>query len=73
MQTYEAGGKKPEKKYIDITKKIEKMDGFEGWNKFAVTWDISTVNPIELVKRKWSILDEWNQTLKRVAEPLPEA
>ena len=71
MQTHCAGGNKAEKSHIAITKKIEKLNGFEGWRKFALTWDVSTVSPIKLVKRKWSIYEEWNQTIKRVAEPLP--
>lgn len=71
VQNYISGGAKAEKKHITLSKKIEKLDGFEGWEKFAVTWDISTVTPIVLVKRKWSVFEEWDQTLKRVTEPLP--
>ena len=71
MQTYCAGGNKPEKNHLTLAKKIEKLNGFEGWGKFALTWDVSTASPIKLVKRKWSIYQEWNQTMMRVAEPLP--
>ena len=71
MQTYSSGGNKADKKHITLAKKIEKLDGFEGWGKFALTWDVSNMSPIKLVKRKWSIYEEWNQTMRRVAEPLP--
>lgn len=71
MQTYSSGGEKAEKKHLSLAKKIEKLDGFGGWGKFARTWDISTALPIKLVQRKWSIYEEWNQTLRRVSEPLP--
>ena len=71
MQTYNGGGIRAEKNHISLAKKIEKLDGFEGWGKFAATWDVSEVSPIKLVKRKWSIHEEWKQTMIRVAEPLP--
>lgn len=71
MQTNTMGGSKPEKKHQTLAKKIEKLKGFEGWDNFAVTWDVSMVTPIVLVKRKWSVLEEWNQTLKRVTMQLP--
>jgi hypothetical protein len=67
------GGAKADEKHHAIAKEIEKLEGFEGWNKFSITWDISTPSPIVIVKRKWSIYQEWNQTLERVLEPLPIA
>ena len=71
MQTHQQGGEKPKKEHLAIAKKIEKLNGFEGWETFAVTWDVSKVSPIKLVKRKWSIHQEWGQTMRRVAQLLP--
>ncbi len=57
----------------DKVKEVEGMEGFEGWKNFAVTWDISTPDPIQVVKRMWSIEQEHNQMLERVAIPLPNS
>lgn len=72
VQNEKNGGAKAEKEHRKIARKIEKIDGFEGWEKFAKTWDVSTPDPIVIVRRKWSIWQEWNQTLERVAIPLTE-
>lgn len=73
MQTEGNGGATADKEHYKIAKKIEKLDGFGGWKNFAVTWDVSTPDPIVLIKRKWSIHQEWNQVLERVAVPLEES
>jgi len=64
------GGAKADKEHYKIAKKVEKLDGFGGWKSFAVTWDVSTPNPIVLIRRKWSIYEEWDQTLERITVPL---
>jgi len=64
------GGAKADTIHQEIAERIEKLDNFEGWSKFAITWDISTPDPVVLVKRKWSIYQEWDQTLERIAVPL---
>lgn len=57
----------------DKVKEVEDMEGFEGWRNFAITWDISTPDPIQIVKRMWSIEQEHNQMLERVAIPFPNS
>jgi hypothetical protein len=65
-----AEGKKAEQSHHKIAKQVEAAKGFAGWNKFGITWDISTPNPITIVERKWSIYEEWNQVVNRVTVPL---
>lgn len=72
VQNEKNGGAKAEKEHRTIARKIEKTDGFDGWKNFAKTWDVSTPKPIVIVKRKWSVWQEWNQTLERIAIPLTE-
>jgi len=71
IQKEKEDGTKAEEKHHKIGNQVEKIDGFGGWNNFAITWDISTPNPIAIVSRKWSIYEEWNQTLMRITVPLP--
>ena len=61
------------KEYKELVSQIETLDGFEGWKNFAVTWDISTPDPIVIVKRMWSIEQEHNQMLERTAKQLPNS
>ena len=72
VQNEKGGGAKAESKHRTIAKKVEKIEGFDGWKNFAKTWDVSTPKPIVIVKRKWSVWQEWNQTLERIAIPLTE-
>jgi hypothetical protein len=69
-QTEEDGGNKADKEHHKLTKPLEKMEGFDGWKNFGITWDISTPDPLVIVRRKWSIHQEWSQTMERVAVPL---
>ena len=66
-----AGGNAAESEHHAIAREVEALPGFDGWEKFAVTWDISTPDPIVIVPRLWSIYQEWDQTIRRVAQPLP--
>jgi hypothetical protein len=71
MQSEVCEGRTAEPEHHAIAKTIEGLPGFGGWEKFADTWDVSTPDPITLVPRKWSIHQEWLQTMLRVAQPLP--
>ena len=71
VQNEKCGGAKAEKKHHKIAKMIEAAKGFEGWEHFAATWDIASPDPITIVPRKWSIYQEWDQSLLRVVKPLP--
>ena len=64
-------GNKCPKEYWDKVKPIQKLDGFEGWEKFAKTWDIAHPDPPTIVKRMWSIEQEHNQMMERISIPLP--
>lgn len=64
-------GVKCPKEMKDLVKPIEQIEGFEGWENFAVTWDISHPDPITIVKRLWSIQQEHEQMLERVVKILP--
>ena len=55
---------------------IEAMDGFTGWEHFAEGapkgWDISTEPPFEIVRRKFSIDQEWEADLAPNVRELPD-
>jgi len=38
--------------------------GFDGWDKFAITWDVSLNDPFKVVSRKFSEIEEWENTVK---------
>ena len=65
----------PKKKKVRVAKKFvdyyENHPKFEGWAKFAETWDIDPKNPLEIVYRQFSIYEEWNATMRRVVPELP--
>lgn len=50
---------------------IEGLEGFGGWHNFAVTWDIEGANPFKIFARDFSVWEEWNAVMRRVAKPLP--
>ena len=52
-------------------KYIEELPGFAGWDKFAITWDIAGDNPFKIIPRDFSVWEEWNAVMRRVAKPLP--
>lgn len=72
IQTYIINGHpKYDDSHQEIKDKIESLPDFEGWEKFGKTWDIATPDPIIIVKRKWSIEEEWLAILKHVVPVLP--
>lgn len=53
---------------------IEQLEHFEGWGKFAMTWDLATkgaekilVNPLKLKWKKFSEQREWEATVDKLA------
>lgn len=50
---------------------IEELPGFGGWKNFAVTWDIEGSNPFKVYQRDFSVWEEWDAVMRRVAKPLP--
>jgi len=49
---------------------VEKLPGFAGWKKFAISWDIHGENPFMIVLRLMSVWEEWDIVMKRVSIPL---
>ena len=50
---------------------FEKLDDFETWKKFGITWDVKTKNPIEIYYRDFSVNQEWDATIRRVVPEFP--
>lgn len=49
------------KKFI---KSYESQVGFNGWDNFAVTWDVALHDPETIVSRMFSEQEEWERTIK---------
>ena len=68
-----------------LKKFFEEQDGFNGWNRFAVDWDIPHANgctgdpckcaslivPLVIIKRKFSVWEEWQATVRTEATIFP--
>jgi len=80
LQTAEKGGVSPPldiKEGImrfakEIQEHMQTQEGFGGWGKFAMTWDVDELSPWVVVRRKSSIYSEWNRTVEREARDLPK-
>lgn len=57
----------------ELKKHLEGQPEFEGWKKFAKTWDVDEKNPLVAVNRNSSIQNDWNKVLKDEAKVLPVA
>lgn len=55
----------------EVKAHLEEQDGFGGWNRFGVTWDVDEKYPLVVVGRKSSIQTEWKKTLEKNAKDLP--
>ncbi len=80
LQTEAEGGPKakPEKTGLmshveEIKKQMESQPEFDGWKKFAKTWDVDETAKLVAVNRNSSIQADWNKTLKKEAKELPTA
>lgn len=71
IQTEIRGGNKATADQWLLALPLESIEGFGGWRDFAETWDVAGVWPTTLVARKWSIYQEWCQTMERTAVALP--
>ncbi len=54
----------------EVKKSMEQQSEFEGWKKFAKTWDVGEENPLKAVNRLSSIQNDWNKILKKEAKEL---
>ena len=50
---------------------FEEQELFTGWENFAATWDVTKDDPFKLYKRRFTIHEEWNATLRAVVPELP--
>lgn len=44
--------------------KFEKIDLFDGWKNFSLTWDVAMDDPYRIVHRTHSVLEEWDEVIK---------
>jgi len=54
-----------------LRQRLEGEDAFEGWRKFAITWDVDEDEPLVVIPRNFSVWEDWDRTLRRVVKPLP--
>lgn len=57
----------------EVKEHMEPQDGFGGWEKFGVTWDVDQISPWVVVRRKTSLETEWNKVVAKNARELPQA
>ena len=43
---------------------FEKQPGFDKWRNFSITWDVAMDEPMRVVHRYLSALDEWEEVVK---------
>lgn len=78
LQTEAEGGNKatPEETGVmshveEVKELMEAQPEFEGWKKFAKTWDVDEKAKLVAVNRSSSIQADWNKVLKQEAKELP--
>lgn len=79
LQTEAEGGPKAKREkagvmsHVDkIKKQMESQEEFDGWKKFAKTWDVGEKAKLVAVNRTSSIQSNWNKVLKKQAKELPK-
>lgn len=48
----------------EFVKSYEDQVGFDGWDNFAVTWDVALHDPDTVVSRMFSEDEEWERTIR---------
>lgn len=54
-----------------LVKHMQRQEDFTSWENFAVDWDVTRKNPLQVRWRKFSIHEEWEAELRRVVPDLP--
>lgn len=49
----------------------ESQGAFRGWPEFGGAWDVDQKDPFLAVLRQFTVWEEWDATLRRVAVPFP--
>jgi len=57
----------------EVKEHMEPQDGFGGWDKFGITWDVDKISPLVVMRRKTSLETEWNKVVNANARELPAA
>lgn len=47
-----------------IDEHFTQQDAFDGWERFTETWDVAVDEPMNAVKRRFSMDEEWDIILK---------
>ena len=57
----------------EVKEHMETQEFFGGWDKFGITWDVDSISPWVVVRRRTSLETEWNKQVARNARELPVA
>ena len=52
---------------------VEGLAGFTGWDGFARQWDLDHGPQIAIVRRQFTVQEEWHAKLRQVVPDLPGA
>jgi hypothetical protein len=58
------GGNSADEAPQELVDHFESLENFQGWTNFGVTWDIDQNDFAKTYKRKFSVDEEWNATLR---------
>lgn len=56
------------KEVQEIKEHLSTQEHFQGWEQFSITWDVSPENPLKVIKRRFSVAQEWNSKLTRITK-----
>lgn len=59
----EAEGKCANVSEEGFKEQFEEQTHFEGWRKFSISWDVALDDPMRIVHRYRSVLDEWDEVV----------
>lgn len=71
LRTQTEGGAPAEGVPQGLSEHFEKQDAFRGWHEFGGAWDVDEKDPLRATLRQFTVWEEWDATLRRVAVPLP--
>ena len=66
FRTEATGGAKATNAPRGMKVHFESKPYFDGWDGFANTWDVDNEDPFKIVSRRFTELEEWEATLRKV-------
>jgi hypothetical protein len=51
--------------YKQLIDCISSQPGFDGWEHFSETWDVATDTPLKVVKRRFTMEEEWDSIVRQ--------